>query len=244
MRAQIEVLGEVFTEWLRIHDLDYDYRIYSADEWVQREGPNNCLRGAELILVFENSLVRFLEDGSGIHDELQDLAEGFGYYFERGELWSIGFYPIENWPSIPNTDRYPELLADPRWKSKRSRILQRSQLRCEDCGANQQLEVHHCYYRFGRLPWQYPDAALLALCRECHQTRAKIELEWCGYMPNLKAAELKLLKRFLEHTLYWYPREQFFAFLAALGEYDDQSKAERFERLLATRSHPEERGAV
>src|SRR5581483_7909954 len=81
VRAQIEVLGEVFTGWLRIHDLDYDYRIYSADEWVQREGPNNCLRGAELILVFENSLVRFLEDGSGIHDELQDLAEGFGYYF-------------------------------------------------------------------------------------------------------------------------------------------------------------------
>lgn len=31
-----------------------------------------------------------------------------------------------------------------------------------------ELHVHHHYYVKGRLPWEYPDLALITLCHECH----------------------------------------------------------------------------
>ena len=30
------------------------------------------------------------------------------------------------------------------------------------------LNVHHKQYRVDRLPWQYPDDALITLCEDCH----------------------------------------------------------------------------
>ena len=31
------------------------------------------------------------------------------------------------------------------------------------------LDTHHKYYQKGKLPWEYPDSALVTLCRTCHE---------------------------------------------------------------------------
>ena len=69
---------------------------------------------------------------------------------------------------------YRELLADPRWKKKRRKIIERDGGRCVWCGRTDHLEVHHkCYYRYPdgsyAYPWDYPDENLMTLCRDCHE---------------------------------------------------------------------------
>jgi hypothetical protein len=243
VRDQIEVLREVFEEWLRIHNLDYDYGIYTHDEW-KAQG-ETVLTEAELVITFENQLMHIL-NWTGpweVEEELQELANGFGYYFEMGNYWNIGFYPLDDWPPLPPSNAsYADLLNDPRWSEKRSRILERCGGRCEDCGQlASRLEVHHCYYRFGRYPWQYLDASLLGLCRKCHEMRARIELEWRGFMPRLKIRELRQLKKSLDKSLYWFDRSRLFSFLGSLSAHDVK-QLDKLGWLMETRGHPDERG--
>jgi hypothetical protein len=202
-KEQIDILKEAFKEWLQIHDLDYDFWIYSGDEWRARG--EQVLQKAEAVLAFENQLVSILNYTGpwDIEDELQDLAGGFGYYFEMGHHWSIGFYPLDEVDALPSHSApYSQLLRHLRWQAKRQRILSRSGGRCEECRTgSQSLEVHHCYYRFGRLPWQYPDGALLALCRDCHTRRGKAELRFRMFMTRLKVGTLEQIgKDYREHT--------------------------------------------
>ncbi len=35
------------------------------------------------------------------------------------------------------------------------------------------LHVHHKYYQIGKLPWEYPNEALVTLCWDCHETLHK-----------------------------------------------------------------------
>ncbi|MCW5981249.1 MAG: hypothetical protein KIT09_24410 [Bryobacteraceae bacterium] len=217
MRAQLAVLREVFEEWLCIHEIDYDYRFYTPDEWEQHEGPENLLKGAELVLTFENDLFLWMNYGTSVPDELQDLAEGFGYYFELGHAWNMGFYPIEDWPALPSpTVSYSERLKDPRWQKKRSRIPQRCNSQCEECASTQCIEVHHCYYRYGREPWQYPDIALLALCRSCHKDRADAEMRFRLFQQSLSTEELRGIQAMFAHCKYWYDGQTLRELLSAL----------------------------
>jgi hypothetical protein len=90
MRVQLDVLREVFEEWLRIHEINYDFRFYTPEEWAAKEGADHLLQGAELMLAFDNDLVNWLNLGTSVPDELQDLSEGFGYYYELGHAWNMG----------------------------------------------------------------------------------------------------------------------------------------------------------
>ncbi|HEY1661693.1 MAG TPA: hypothetical protein VGI03_04680 [Verrucomicrobiae bacterium] len=202
-KEQIDILKEAFEEWLQIHDLDYDFWIYTGDEWRARG--EQVLQSAEAVLAFENQLVSILNFTGpwDIEDELQDLAGGFGYYFELGHHWNIGFYPIAEFATLPSPSAsYSQLLQHPCWQAKRRRVLARSSGRCEECGAKgQSLDVHHCYYRYGRLPWQYPDGALLSLCHGCHDLRGRVELRFRMYMTRLKVGTLEQIRRdYREHT--------------------------------------------
>lgn len=272
MRVQIDVLREVFTEWFQMHDLDYDFWIFTQAEWSAREKESNLLKGAELILAFENHLYELLNcpGANDIEGELQDLAEGFGYYFEFGHHWNIGFYVLEGWPPLPPADTpYAEKLKDPRWWKKRERILRRCANSCEECGSESaSLEVHHCYYRYGREPWQYPDGALLGLCRKCHKKRAAAEILFRLLSPTLRTEELLLIQRVLRHCQYWFDPKDLHAFLSTLenvpggipiggpkGEvltqeqYEQRQASVEFRALreklfqmLRGQGHPEDRG--
>ena len=71
-------------------------------------------------------------------------------------------------------DSYREDLNDERWKMKREKILKRDGYKCRWCGCIDDLQVHHKYYN--KYPdgsrvraWDYPDDALIVLCRDCHE---------------------------------------------------------------------------
>lgn len=67
---------------------------------------------------------------------------------------------------------YEEQLKDSRWRSKRFDILERDGHKCQMCGSigsdDHPLEVHHRYYEFDALAWEYNDSALITLCKNCH----------------------------------------------------------------------------
>lgn len=65
---------------------------------------------------------------------------------------------------------YSEKLRDPRWQKTRLQVMERDSFTCQNCGDDKKtLNVHHCYYEFGKNPWEYEIASLLTLCEECHK---------------------------------------------------------------------------
>jgi hypothetical protein len=69
---------------------------------------------------------------------------------------------------IKSTQHLAELKTI-QWQKKRQRLLTKSMHLCSECKYNKSLEVHHLYYVNGHKLWEYPDKALVVLCRKCHQ---------------------------------------------------------------------------
>lgn len=66
---------------------------------------------------------------------------------------------------------YLAKLRDPRWQKMRLKILERDGWTCQIClDTASTLHVHHRYYSRETEPWDYPAAALVTLCEECHTT--------------------------------------------------------------------------
>lgn len=66
--------------------------------------------------------------------------------------------------------KYSELLRDPKWQKMRLKVMERDDYRCQICfDAESTLNVHHCYYAYGKKPWEYPESSLLTLCESCHE---------------------------------------------------------------------------
>lgn len=64
---------------------------------------------------------------------------------------------------------YSQKLLDPRWQRRRLEILDAAGWRCTYCGATDKtFHVHHRRYIRGHQPWEYEDADLAALCKDCH----------------------------------------------------------------------------
>lgn len=79
--------------------------------------------------------------------------------------------PFNN--SLDKTTAYDLLLDRPEWKAYRLKVLAERDKKCEWCGSNKILQVHHKFYLKypdGKyiLPWQYKMDALLVLCKDCH----------------------------------------------------------------------------
>lgn len=65
---------------------------------------------------------------------------------------------------------YFELLKHPNWQKKRLEILQRDNFTCKGCGdTDKTLNIHHKYYDFEIMPWEYTNNSLITLCDECHK---------------------------------------------------------------------------
>lgn len=267
---QLDLLKEVFVEWLRMYDADYDFCFYTQEEWTRREGPDHFFQDAELVVTFENALYSWLNypGDRDVATELTDLAAGFGYWYEQGHSWSLGFIKYDDWPPLPSQNAsYAEKLADQRWQDKRKRILTRCNGTCEECRSSKPLDVHHCYYRYGRYPWQYPDGAFLGLCRDCHEARGEAELRHRLFLPTLRTEELELLRKLFRHCQYWFRQEDFHEFLRTIqtvpngvsipGEHEEltedefQSRkwnaelravTEKLGNMLKYADHPPDRG--
>ena len=60
---------------------------------------------------------------------------------------------------------YDEYLYQPHWREMRKKVLKRAGYRCQECGKQVRLHVHHkTYARLG----QELDRDLTALCTDCH----------------------------------------------------------------------------
>lgn len=69
--------------------------------------------------------------------------------------------------------------------------MERERFQCEDCGSVEEtLHVHHCYYKRGWKPWEYPDEALKCLCKNCHDLRGTTEQRIKELLANCDGEEL------------------------------------------------------
>jgi len=68
---------------------------------------------------------------------------------------------------------YKEQLKTKKWKRTRKRILKRDKNKCTKCNNKDKLQIHHTYYRYEHLAWEYPDTCLITLCGLCHEKEHK-----------------------------------------------------------------------
>ena len=89
-----------------------------------------------------------------------------------------GFYEIPKFKPVNNSldktkSAYELLLERPEWKAYRLAVLAERGEKCEWCGSDKNLHVHHKFYLKypnGKkiLPWEYDINCLLVLCKDCH----------------------------------------------------------------------------
>jgi hypothetical protein len=89
--------------------------------------------------------------------------------------------------------KYSEQLKTPEWKAKREAIVERDLKKCVRCDSKKSLQVHHLYYDLSCNAWEYPDTALVTLCKTCHEKEH-------GVKQSKKAPEI-FIKAFLKEWL-------------------------------------------
>src|SRR5665647_714409 len=110
--------------------------------------------------------------------------------------------------------KYAELLRDPRWQKKRLEIMQRDEFTCQCCfDSESTLNVHHCHYEKGKLPWEYDGMALITLCESCHeQETAELYIAKQSLLKSLSkhgwlASDYMRLSKAVETAKFGYPSE-------------------------------------
>jgi len=63
-------------------------------------------------------------------------------------------------------DRYRVRMGTIQWQRERDLALERDDYRCQNCGCDEQLVVHHRTY--ARVGDEWPED-LVVLCRDCHE---------------------------------------------------------------------------
>ncbi len=238
MTERLDQLRRELTDWLRRNDLDGDLSVWTQTQWQQRG--EDYLNDARLVITTEGGLFHLLNyafDHPKV-DELQDLLSSFGFWFEMGHAWSIGIYGEDGYDDRPGPTRYADKLADARWKKKADLVRMKAGSRCQDCGAmGRPLEVHHCWYRYGLEPWQYPYDALRSLCGDCHQRHATEDHDFRCLGAEFTWEELARVRESLKRLFHWYDRSAALAFLDSVGP-DDAKLSQAVRRLSTQKTEP------
>ncbi len=206
MKSRKEQLIESIKLYLRKNTLDHETTFYSIEEWKERE--EDYLNDSEFVITSEGGLFFILNFGDSY--EFYDLIESFGYFMEMGHSWSYGFYFDEEF-KVKRTSKnltYSDKLMDSRWQNKRNSVKEKAEFKCQDCGNDKNLEVHHCYYKFGLEPWQYPIDSLRCLCSSCHEIRGKTEMELRARMADLTTENLKVISELIYGGMNYYPENK------------------------------------
>jgi hypothetical protein len=188
--ANLERMRHAVSEWLITGGLLGDARFYTRAEWIARG--EEFHEDAPLVLVIDGSALHTMLNFGGDTSEFDNLIESFGFWYELGYSWSIGFYAEDGYDFSPLQGSYASKLKDGRWQRKAKFIKDRAGHTCQDCGAAGPLDAHHCYYanmRHGFEPWEYPLGAFRALCRTCHETRERAEIRMRAFMASLSQAQ-------------------------------------------------------
>lgn len=218
MMQNLERMRAALTEWLIKEEILGDAFFIDIEEWRARGESYGT--DSLLVLVFDGSTLHTMLNFGGDTQEFDDLVESFGFWYELGHSWNMGFYAVEGYDYSRLTGTYASKLKDTRWKKKAALVKKRAEERCQDCDAHQPLDAHHCYYSTMRQayePWEYPLSALRALCRPCHLRREQTEIRLRAFAASLTSDELDALRPALSHATYWYKTESVLSFLSELG---------------------------
>ncbi|MBS0510499.1 MAG: hypothetical protein JSR42_04815 [Proteobacteria bacterium] len=218
MSRNLERMRVALTEWMIKEEILGDAFFVDIEAWRARNEPygNDSL----LVLVFDSSTLHTMLNYGGDTMEFDDLVESFGFWYELGHSWNMGFYPIKGYDYSRLSGTYASKLQDERWRKKAATVKKRAGHQCQDCGATKPLDAHHCYYanmREGFEPWEYPLSALRALCRECHIRRERSEIRLRAFAASLTSEELDALRPAISHAIYWHQTAAVFSSLSALG---------------------------
>ncbi|WP_029327690.1 HNH endonuclease [Bacteroides sp. 14(A)] len=70
--------------------------------------------------------------------------------------------------------QYYDQLEMPQWKSYREFIFTVRGRKCEICGNEKKLNIHHVKYINNRFAWEYLPSDVLVVCESCHRNIHKI----------------------------------------------------------------------
>lgn len=71
---------------------------------------------------------------------------------------------------------YQEQIKHPKWQKKRLEVLKAHKFKCQTCGSkDEELHVHHPFYRRGAMIWEYKKEELESLCHRCHKDAHAID---------------------------------------------------------------------
>ncbi|EOC0011591.1 HNH endonuclease [Cronobacter turicensis] len=214
MLKNLNRMKHALTEWAIKEGMLDDAQFISQKEWHERHE-----------VLHEDALLVMVIDGSGLYSlfntgcdltEFEDLVESFGFCYEQGYAWSIGFYPIENYDYRRLSGTYASKLQDQRWQRKAALVKKEAGYICQDCGAKGSLEAHHCYYAImsqGFEPWEYPLSAFRALCHTCHETRPVPEIRIRAFLARLSQSQLTGLIDGLDNGFNRFEVDSFIQFI-------------------------------
>ncbi|ANJ99429.1 hypothetical protein [Serratia plymuthica] len=214
MLKNLTRMKHAITEWAIKEGMFDDAIFLTQKEWNDRgeELHNDAL----MVLVIDSSgLFSLLNHGCDT-TEFEDLVESFGFWYEQGYHWSVGFYPTENYDYSRLTGTYTSKLRDPRWRRKAALVKDEAGHRCQDCGSSGRLEAHHCYYTtmsLGYEPWEYPLSAFRALCPTCHATRPAPEIRARAFLARLTQSQLTGLLDGLDNGFNRFEADTFIQFM-------------------------------
>ena len=207
-------MKHALTEWAIKEGLFDDAIFFTQKEWNGRG--EDLHNDALMVLVIDSSgLFNLLNYGCDT-TEFEDLVESFGFWYEQGYNWSVGFYPTDNYDYNRLTGTYRSKLRDPRWLRKAKLIKVEAEHRCQDCGADGRLEAHHCYYTtmsWGYEPWEYPLSAFRALCPACHNKRPVPEIRARAFLARLTQSQLTGLLDGLDNSFNRFEADSFIQFM-------------------------------
>jgi hypothetical protein len=111
------------------------------------------------------------------------------------KLRTYGVERIFGGEGAPTHEEYADKLGDPRWHAFTD-LVKRRRERCENCGSERHLQVHHLRYLPGLEPWEYPPGEVRLLCADCHarvhqipqtQVRSSNTKKDLGSVPGVSA---------------------------------------------------------
>jgi hypothetical protein len=105
-------------------------------------------------------------------------------------------------------DTYSDILKNPKWQKMRLEILNRDGFMCLDCGDTEnELQVHHKIYTYGKKPWEYHPEEMITLCKNCHQdvTQLKRHIKTMIDLEFLYSEPLFLLQDIVYATMDMTP---------------------------------------
>jgi hypothetical protein len=233
MKSEKEKLIDSIKLYIRKNEFDNDTFIYSIEEWKERG--EDYLNDSEFVITSEGGLSFILNFGPD--EDFYDLIDSFGYYFEMGHSWSYGFYKDEGSTNkLPLNKKlsYSEKLRDDRWKSKSLRKKEWAEFECQDCGNKNNLEIHHCYYKYGLEPWQYPLDSLRCLCSICHKKRGALEMEFRAKLAEITTTDLEAMTNLVTNGILSYPKQNVMNLISSISDSKEEM-IKRFEELIKSK---------